>query len=351
MLIAVFTSCSQEKSVDNRPNIIYIMVDDMSYADLSSFGRTNYQTPILDAFVAEGMKFTHAYSAAAVCTPTRVGLMTGRYPARNKIGLREPLRGNTDDINMGLSPKIPTLSSMIKASGYETALFGKWHLGSVPEFFPSKHGFDYYFGSIGGHVDYIDHKDSHNRNMLYENDEPVEKAGYLTDLITDHTVDFISKKHDKPFFISLQYTSPHWPYQIPGDDPYPDSVNFRSGGSPEIFASMMKNMDDNVGRVLEAIDVAGLRESTIVIFTSDHGEMLGAHGLREKNVFYEESSHIPLLIRYPNGIAKNTKVDGYVSLVDLYATIMDYMEVGKQKSDGNSLRGLMEGTTLAARRG
>ncbi len=148
--IGVISSCVPKKSEDDRPNIIYIMVDDMGYADLSSFGRTDYQTPVLDAFVAEGMKFTHAYAGAAVCTPTRVSLMTGRYPARYEIGLHEPLRMNDDDINIGLSPSIPTLSSMIKESGYETALFGKWHLGAVPDFFPSKHGFDQFFGISGG---------------------------------------------------------------------------------------------------------------------------------------------------------------------------------------------------------
>jgi len=157
ILVSIITSCTTKESVDGRPNIIYIMVDDLGYADLSSYGRIDYQTPVLDAFVAEGMKFMQAYAAAPVCTPTRVGLMTGRYPARNEIGLHEPLRTN-EDRDLGLSSDNPTLSSMLKNSGYETALFGKWHLGFNPEFLPNAHGFDQFFGITGGYADYIDHK-------------------------------------------------------------------------------------------------------------------------------------------------------------------------------------------------
>jgi len=175
------------------------MADDLGYADLSSYGRTDYQTPVLDAFVAEGMKFMQAYAAAPVCTPTRVGLMTGRYPARNEIGLHEPLRTN-EDRDLGLSSDNPTLSSMLKNSGYETALFGKWHLGFNPEFLPNAHGFDQFFGITGGYADYIDHKTVTDQNMLYENNLPVKKQGYLTDLITDYAVNFIQQAHEKPFF-------------------------------------------------------------------------------------------------------------------------------------------------------
>ncbi|WP_104809030.1 sulfatase-like hydrolase/transferase [Polaribacter filamentus] len=325
ILVGIITSCTPNESGDNRPNIIYIMVDDMGYADLSIYGRTEYQTPVLDAFINEGMKFTNAYAGAPVCTPTRVALMTGRYPARNEIGLREPLRMNADDINMGLSPSIPTLSSMIKESGYETALFGKWHLGAVPDFFPSKHGFDQFFGISGGAADYIDHKSFNNELILYENDLPIEKEGYLTDLITDYTVDFISKKHDKPFFISLQYTSPHWPWQLPGDDPYPDNVSHLSGGSPEIFAGMVKNLDTNIGRVLKAIEVAGLKKSTLIIFTSDHGgvqysDMGPFQG--QKLTLYEGGLRVPAAVRWPDVITAGSVSSQPVITMDWTVTML-----------------------------
>jgi len=137
------------------------MADDMGCADLSSFGRTDFQTPNLDAFVKSGMKFTNAYAGAPVCTPTRVAFMTGRYPARNAVGLREPLTGNPDDSQLGLSPSTPTVSSLLKKNGYETALFGKWHLGIGSEYSPPKHGFDNFFGILSGAADYIDHRLSH----------------------------------------------------------------------------------------------------------------------------------------------------------------------------------------------
>jgi len=230
-LCCVVYSCNPAAET-KRVNIIYITADDFGYADLSSYGRKDYQTPVLDAFIKEGIKFTQAYAAAPVCTPTRVAFMTGRYPARNEAGLMEPLRMTPLDVNIGLSPKIPTISSLLKENGYETALYGKWHLGFKPEFFPDKHGFDHFFGITAGAADYFDHKSFNNEHILYENNKPVEKSGYLTDLITDYAVNFIKKEHIKSFFISLQYTAPHWPWQAPGDDPYPDTVVFRSGGSP-----------------------------------------------------------------------------------------------------------------------
>src|SRR5258708_34763894 len=133
LLCFIMFSC--ENHTDYRPNIIYIMVDDMGYADLSVYGRKDYSTPVLDSLAKEGMMFSQAYAAAPVCTPTRVAFMTGRFPARNPIGLREPLLMDSTDADMGLSPDLPTISSLLKKSGYKTALFGKWHLGFKPEFF------------------------------------------------------------------------------------------------------------------------------------------------------------------------------------------------------------------------
>ena len=223
-----------------RPNIIYIMVDDMGYADLSIYGRKEYTTPVLDAFAQEGMRFTQAYAAAPVCTPTRVAFMTGKFPARNPIGLREPLLMDSTDINLGLSPKLPTVSSLLKRWGYHTALFGKWHLGFKPEFMPLAHGFETFFGVIPGGADYVSHR-YEGKDVLYENNSPVKKEGYLTDLITDRAVEYISKTKG-PFFLSLQYTAPHWPWQAPGDPAYNDTTRMSSGGNAATYAMMMQNL-------------------------------------------------------------------------------------------------------------
>ena len=330
-LIAVgITSCGSEESKDARPNIIYIMVDDMGYSDLSSYGRSDYQTPVIDAFVNEGMKFSQAYAAAAICTPTRVGLMTGRYPARNEVGLREPL-SLVDSI--GLSPEIETLSSLIKNSGYETAIFGKWHLGSRLEHSPLLHGFDQFFGISAGAADYIDHKYFSDQPILYENDKLVEKEGYLTDLITDYTVNFIKKKHDKPFFINLEYNAPHWPWQLPGDDPYPYGetwADFQAGGTPEIYAGMVKNLDTNIGRVLKAIQDSGLDESTIIIFTSDNGgekfSDMGPFQGRKGNL-YEGGIRVPAAVRWPGKIKAGTTSNQAAITMDWTVTMLDLANV------------------------
>jgi arylsulfatase A-like enzyme len=319
-------SCNAPNNEDKRVNIIYITADDFGYADLSSYGRKDYETPVLDAFIKEGLKFTNAYAAAPVCTPTRVALMTGKYPARNEVGLMEPLRMTHYDINMGLSPGIPTVSSILKANGYETALYGKWHLGFKPEFFPNKHGFDHFFGITAGAADYIDHKYFENQHILFENNKPVEKTGYLTDLITDYAVNFIKKEHTKPFFISLQYTAPHWPWQGPGDDAYPDSVGFRSGGSPETYARMVINMDTNIGRVLKAVKEAGLYESTLIIFTSDNGgERYSDMGpfKGSKMDLWEGGIRVPAAARWPGVIEKNRESNQPVITMDWTVTMLD----------------------------
>src|SRR4026207_869746 len=136
-----------------RPNVIYIMADDLGYADLSGYGRKNYQTPNLDKLASQGIKFTNAYAAGALCTPTRTAFMTGRYSARTPVGLWEPLRGNAKDSLVGLRPEQTSIATLLKKAGYNTALIGKWHLGFLPEFSPRKNGFDYFFGFYPGAID------------------------------------------------------------------------------------------------------------------------------------------------------------------------------------------------------
>lgn len=324
-LLGVGCNPAQSQRQTARPNLIYIMVDDLGYADLSSYGRKDYQTPVIDSFIRDGMRFNIAYAAAPVCTPTRVALMTGRYPARNDVGLREPLRGAPFDRNVGLSPEIPTISSLLKKSGYETALFGKWHLGFNPAFFPDKHGFDHFFGIAAGAADYIDHKFFGKEQTLFENGEPVEKTGYLTDLITDYAVAFVLKQHSKPFFLNLEYTAPHWPWQAPGDSAYPDSLDFREGGSAEIYAEMVRNLDTNIGRVLKAVKDAGLDESTLIIFTSDNGgERFSDMGpfKGHKMQLWEGGVRVPAAARWLGVIKPTTETDQPVITMDWTVTML-----------------------------
>lgn len=342
----VLPSC-QRNQPDDRPNIIYIMVDDMGYADLSIYGRKNYSTPVLDSFAKEGMRFTQAYAAAPVCTPSRVAFMTGKFPARNPIGLREPLLMDSTDIDMGLSPDLPTVSSLLKKSGYKTALFGKWHLGFNSKFFPAAHGFDYFFGITSGAADYVSHQ-YEGKDVLFENNDPIKTEGYLTDQITDRVGDYIEKTKG-PFFISLQYTSPHWPWQAPGDMAYPDSVRMSAGGNGDTFARMVQNLDQNIGRVLKSVESSGLKNNTMIIFTSDNGgERYSDMGPLKghKLELWEGGIRVPAFVRWPGKIKPNTITDQVAVTMDWTVTILSAAKVPldvELKFDGVNLLPLLKG--------
>ncbi len=308
-----------------RPNIIYIMSDDMGYADLSGYGRKDYQTPNLDKLASQGIKFVNAYAAAPLCTPTRTGFMTGRYPARTPVGLMEPLTSTKRDSAYGLTAEFPSVASLMKAGGYETALIGKWHLGFLPQHSPIKNGFDYFFGIHSGAADYISHKGDSRQNDLYENDTPVDREGYLTDLFSKKAIAFIKQKHNKPFFLAVTYTAPHWPWQGPGDNAYADTANFRNGGSPAIYAAMMKSLDDGVGEIMKTLDDERLTEQTIVIFTNDNGgERYSDNGglARAKATLWEGGIRVPAFVRWPGKIGPGIITQQVAVTMDWTATIL-----------------------------
>ncbi|MBS1543166.1 MAG: sulfatase-like hydrolase/transferase [Bacteroidetes bacterium] len=354
VVIAAFLSMSCQK--DRRPNIIYIMVDDMGYGDLSCFGRKDYQTPVLDGFAKEGVRLTNAYAACAICTPTRVGFMTGRFPARNPIGLREPLLMDSTDIHIGLDPKTPTISSLLKEAGYSTALIGKWHLGFEPPYLPLNHGFDYFFGITAGGADYVSHHYDGNPT-LFENDQPVEEQGYLTDLITNHAIQFLKGEgRTHPFFLSLQYTAPHWPWQKPGDMALPDSVGMKAGGSAEVYSAMVTSLDQNIGRVLSFLKEEDLEDNTIVVFTSDNGgEKFSNMGIYRGGKFqlWEGGIRVPAMVRWPGKITPGSQSNQVAVTMDWTATLLN---AGGVKLDNLNLDGvdlmpqLMDGASDIARK-
>jgi arylsulfatase A-like enzyme len=169
-----------------RPNVLFVLADDLGYGDLSCYGRPDYRTPVLDGLARQGLKFTSSYAAAPVCTPTRCAYITGRYPQRLPVGLEEPLKSSSRS-NVGLPPEHPTIASLLKANGYETSLVGKWHLGWKPEFGPNRHGFDEFFGVLSGAVDYFTHKAADmpggavaegGGSDLWQDLTPIERVGY-----------------------------------------------------------------------------------------------------------------------------------------------------------------------------
>lgn len=284
-----------------------------------------YQTPCLDTLARQGTRFTSAYAAAPVCTPSRVALMTGRYPARCAVGLLEPLTKKPHFRDIALPAEHPTVSSLLKAGGYETALVGKWHLGYTPESTPAKHGFDRFFGILDSSADYISHVDPQGEAGLYEDGTSVRRAGYLTELLTAEAVECIARPRRKPLFLSVQYTAPHWPWQGPGDAPYADGVDWTSGGSSEKFAEMMQRLDEGVGAILSALDRQRMSRNTLVIFTSDNGGEKysdlgvfsgGKFGLREGGI------RVPAIMRWPGVLPANAQVDQVAITMDWTATIL-----------------------------
>ncbi len=308
-----------------RPNIIYIMTDDMGYGDLSGYGRKDYSTPNLDKLASQGIKFVNAYSAGPLCTPTRTAFITGRYPARTPVGLIEPLTGNKSDSAFGLTSQFPSLATLMKTAGYQTALIGKWHLGSLPQHSPVKNGFDYFFGFHSGAADYISHKGDGEKHDLYENDSLVYPGGYLTDLFSQKAIEFIKKKHSKPFFLSVTYNAPHWPWQGPNDKPYGDADDFRSGGSPSIYAAMMKSLDDGVGSIIKALDDEQLSKQTIIIFTNDNGgERYSDNGglTKAKGTLWEGGIRVPAFVRWTDKIKAGVITQQVAITMDWTATIL-----------------------------
>lgn len=334
---AFATTSVASSAPPRRPNILFILADDLGYGDLSGYGRPDYQTPVLDRLAREGLKFTSNYAAAPVCTPTRCAYVTGRYPQRLPVGLEEPLKSSSP-ADVGLPPDHPTIASLLKASGYQTSLVGKWHLGWKPEFGPNRHGFDEFFGVLSGAADYFTHKaaDAPGASKipgggpdLWQDLTPIDRVGYLTDLLSDKAVEIISRPHAKPFFLSLQYTAPHAPWEGPEDEAIGHTAHgpgpMANGGSLKIYGAMMKSMDTGIGRVLKALDRAKLERDTLVIFTSDNGGERYSYNWPfsfQKMYLYEGGTRVPAIVRWPGVIPAGGVTDQAAITMDWTATIL-----------------------------
>jgi arylsulfatase A-like enzyme len=288
------------------PNIIFILADDLGYADVSCYGRRDFTTPNIDRIAARGMRFLQGYANSAVCSATRLALITGRYQYRLRLGLEEPLSGNPE---VGLPPEHPTLPSLLKRAGYGTSLIGKWHLGALPKFGPLKSGYDHFFGFRAAAVDYFSHINPLQRHDLWDQDVEVDQVGYLTDQLGARAVDAVSSyaKSGQPFLISLHFNAPHWPWEGPGDEAESKrlagtALRDFDGGTRKTYQRMIEAMDAQIGRVLEALDAHGLTENTIVIFTSDNGGERFSDTwpfTGKKTDLLEGGLRIPMVIAWP----------------------------------------------------
>ena len=250
-----------------RPNIVFIVADDLGFADLGCYGGRDAEfgpvSPVLDGLAASGLKFTQGYANSPVCSPTRFALMTARYQYRLRGAAEEPInsksRGST---TLGLPPEHPTLPSLLRASGYRTALIGKWHLGYPPSFGPLRSGYEEFFGPMAGGVDYFTHCDSRGQHDLWFGEEERADEGYLTDLISQRSVDYIDRMADgakagTPFFLSLHYTAPHWPWETRDDEALAqevkDNLFHLHGGNIHTYRRMIHHMDEGIGQVMAAL--------------------------------------------------------------------------------------------------
>ena len=319
--------------VPGRPNVVLIMTDDAGYGDFGSYGAPDIKTPHIDAIGREGVRLTDFYANGATCTPTRAGLISGRYQQR--FALEAPLQaqGEADWIR-GLPVTGSSFPQLLKQSGYTTALVGKWHLGWKDEFSPKAHGFDYFFGFKSAFVDYYQHIAGGNapiRQDLFENEQAVEVPGYMTDLITQRSIAFIEKNASRPFFIDVAYSAPHWPYQPP-DRPSTARENGRhltpfdtATSTRADYVAMLERVDRGVGELLRTLDRLGLKQNTLVIFTNDNGgEWLSRNAplFHHKGSVWEGGIRVPALLRWPARIPPN-RVSRQVGItMDLTATIL-----------------------------
>jgi arylsulfatase A-like enzyme len=325
-------AAERRTAAQERPNVLFILADDLGYGDLSCYGRPDYETPVLDRLASQGMKFTSAYAAAPVCTPTRCALITGRYPQRLEVGLQEPLTVRSPPV--GLPAGHPTVAALMRDAGYETALIGKWHLGWRPEFHPNRHGYDEFFGNLSGALDYFTHvaADYGEEADLWENTERVSRDGYLTDIFTERAVEYLSRQRDKPFYLSLHYTAPHSPWEGPGDSGIAHDEHgagpMVEGGSLRAYAAMMRSLDDGIGRVLEALQRARrgrVARDTLVIFTSDNGGERYSYNWPfsfQKLYLWEGGIRVPAIVRWPGVVPANRVTDQPAITMDWSATIL-----------------------------
>jgi len=345
--IAALRAAAQDAK--RSPNFIIVMADDLGYGDLSVYDGW-IETPHLDRMAAEGLRFTDFHSSGAVCSPTRAGLMTGRYQQRAGIPgvvFADPEREEHDD---GLQPAEVTFAEVLGQAGYRTAMFGKWHLGYLRKYNPIHQGFDQFRGFVSGNVDYFSHVDQVGNYDWWNGAELVNEHGYTTKLVTKHALRFIENKRDQPFCLYMAYAAPHSPYQGP------DGAGFRIPGRSMVFQDrdttrmrsayrqMVQVMDDGLGQVMAKLERLELARETFVLFFSDNGASPRGSNrpLRgHKGTVWEGGHRVPAIAWWPGRIEAGRITSELAISLDVMPTLLDLAGV-----DGPSNR-VMDGMSLA----
>ena len=333
-LLLSIASYGQEKP----PNVIVIMADDLGYGGLSCYGNPRVKTPHLDSLARHGIRFTDFHANAPVCTPTRASLLTGNYPQRSGLEGVIYVRGETRQV--GLDTTTLTIAELLHQNGYATGIMGKWHLGYQEAYNPVAHGFDTFRGYVSGNIDYHSHYDNAGIYDWWHNLDSVQEEGYVTDLITRHSVDFIRKHQRKPFFLYVAHEAPHVPFQGRNDPAYrfPDQ-EFTYYGPVEdrqrAYREMVEVMDEGVGEIMRALRENQLEENTLVLFLSDNGA-LAAYGNNgelngEKGKLLEGGHRVPAIAYWKGTITPGVSSATWMSM-DLLPTLLSLTRTDVPKS-------------------
>jgi arylsulfatase A len=327
LLFVVAIACVRAGAAP-KPNFIFIMADDLGYGDIGCYGSTRIKTPNIDALAKGGMRFTDYHSNGPVCSPTRAALLTGRYQQRCNLEGVVTAKGSARQTGMPLQER--TFAEALKAAGYRTGLFGKWHLGYRRKFNPTRQGFDEFVGYVSGNVDFHSHIDQAGVEDWWQGDQLKPEQGYVTDLITKHALRFIETHQDHPFCLYLPHEAPHYPYQGRQDPPgrtvgKPGVVQGARSDKQKAYQEMVEVMDEGVGRVVETVKCLGLEHRTFIVFCSDNGATaLGNNGVLRgtKGTLFEGGHRVPAIAYWPDKIRPGSRTDQMALGMDWYPTML-----------------------------
>ena len=368
--LILLVGCTAEPDVERPPNFIVILADDLGYADTGAYGNRRNETPHLDGLAREGLRFTDFHSNGPMCTPTRAALLTGRYQNRLGREFESPL--GADD--KGLPRDEVTIAEALAEAGYVSGAYGKWHLGRFPPHLPTSHGFEEFWGLGSGDGDHHSHIDRSGRKDWWHNNQTEMEEGYSVDLITDHSVAFIERNKDRPFFLYVAHLAIHFPWQGPGDKGYREEGGdyhnltklgyFEKDKDPSgKVKEMVEAVDGSVGRIVESVKANGLERDTLIVFTSDNGGYLtyegGYHNISrngplrgQKKQVYEGGIRVPTIAWWPDRTEPGV-TDDLAASFDLFPTFLELAGLGRRadlKLDGVSLAPLLlEGDVLPDR--
>ena len=370
VLATILTFASSADAKDRRPNLIVVMVDDMGYEGVSCFGNPYFQTPEIDRFAAEGMRLTDFHSSGTVCSPTRAGLLTGRYQQRAGIEAVIHPADDHPEHRKGLQKSETTFAESLKQVGYTTGLIGKWHQGypkNSDDYHPQNHGFDQFIGYHSGNIDFVSHVGDHYRHDWWHGRNETQEDGYSTELINQYAIDFVSRngKSEQPFCLYIAHEAIHNPVQVPGDpvrrtESNWDRWNWREATEEqriEKYRGMTMPIDEGMGELRKALTSLGIANNTFVLFFSDNGPARefpsGSPKLRGgKGSVYEGGHKVPAIAWWPGKIPSQSESDVPLISIDVMPTLLSLAGVddSSMKLDGIDFSPvLMRGETLPPR--